>query len=554
MAEPLGERGHRRISVRERDVRPGSRLASAAIGCSERRVVDAWSVHAVGPCSPWSGRSSSPDRLLERRIGRAVVARSTHRHRPRPCRHRDDRPAAPDTCPGSGARPPRSVSTGTAARPSCSSKRSAGARGCLDVVTFTFRTRGDGTPPGYTVGYRDDDAAAVRRRRPAHRDRRAGERDLLGHRSRPRRSTDPTRRGTARSTYAGQPVRLALRRAPPPPDRAEAARRRRRRAETVNWVIGLDSVRPFRVDRAKFREPGVSGRHRADRVTRTQVRSSTMLPNTRVGREQVVGGGRRRRAAKVRAIDRATTSPLASSGTTSRTNACGGGRLLLGRTGRATRCRATCSRLNMSAPRSSWRASAGEHADEHDAAAWRRRPRGRSPRSRHRPGRWTTSTGPAAAVMSAASAVGIEVARRDHGVVEPESARPVRASRGCARCRRRCSPVALASCSAAVPTPEPDRVHEHHLAGLHRGLVTSASWAVTNTSGTPPAVDEIERVGDRRALRRGNRERARPVRRHRRSRTLVRRSRARSTPAPWSTTSPANSSPGMSAGEPGGAA
>ena len=46
---------------------------------------------------------------------------------------------------------------------------------------------------------------------------------------------------------------------------------------------------------------------------------------------------------------------------------------------------------------------------------------------------------------------------------------------------------------------------------------------------------------------------ARPARHHRRCRTRARRARARSTPSPCATTSPANSSPGMSAGEPGGA-
>ena len=46
-------------------------------------------------------------------------------------------------------------------------------------------------------------------------------------------------------------------------------------ADTVVWVIGLDSVRPFRVDRAE--DPGTCDR--ADRLT-GQVRSSTRSPNT----------------------------------------------------------------------------------------------------------------------------------------------------------------------------------------------------------------------------------------------------------------------------------
>ena len=35
---------------------------------------------------------------------------------------------------------------------------SAEVVGCLDRVTFTFQSLGDGTPPGYSVAYRDIDA------------------------------------------------------------------------------------------------------------------------------------------------------------------------------------------------------------------------------------------------------------------------------------------------------------------------------------------------------------------------------------------------------------
>ena len=97
-----------------------------------------------------------------------------------------------------------------------------------------------------------------------------------------------------------------------------------------------------------------------------------------------------------------------------------------------------------------------------------------------------------------------------------------------------------------------DRVHEHPLAGLRRArVVTSASCAVTNASGTPPIVDEIEAVGHRRALRR----RARATYSACAPPPAMPNTRAPTatpvTSAPNASTTPANSSPGMSAGDPG---
>ena len=126
----------------------------------------------------------------------------------------------------------------------------AGAQGCLDVVTFTFQTRGDGTPPGYTVGYQDAEAKHPfhGRRRPPRSTCRAPRTSLVT--IAPAASTDPTVPDSPQPTYTGnlsldygdhhhlQIVREL-------PDGKDADGQ-----DTVNWVIGLDSSRPFRVDRA----------------------------------------------------------------------------------------------------------------------------------------------------------------------------------------------------------------------------------------------------------------------------------------------------------------
>jgi hypothetical protein len=122
----------------------------------------------------------------------------------------------------------------------------AGEKGCLDVVTLTFQTRGDGTAPGYTVGYHDagkepfkDGDTEIDVPGGAH---------LLVTVA-PAASTDASVEGNP-STYAGNLSleygdhhHLVIVRELP--DGKDAAGQ-----ETVNWVIGLDSVRPFRVDRA----------------------------------------------------------------------------------------------------------------------------------------------------------------------------------------------------------------------------------------------------------------------------------------------------------------
>jgi hypothetical protein len=166
----------------------------------------------------------------------------------------------------------------------------AGARGCLDVVTLTFQTRGDGTAPGYVVGYRDlakdplreapapvvtdttnqSDGAAQTEgttegdgkkecETPADTETPPetdpppvidvpGEAHLVVTVA-PAASTDASTEGNP-STYPGNLSleygdhhHLVIVRELP--DAKDAVGQ-----ETVNWVIGLDSVRPFRVDRA----------------------------------------------------------------------------------------------------------------------------------------------------------------------------------------------------------------------------------------------------------------------------------------------------------------
>jgi hypothetical protein len=64
-------------------------------------------------------------------------------------------PGGSDQCPGFRGSTTSLTSTGPTA-PAFLIDATAGAQGCLDVVTLTFRSAGDGTPPGYTVRYRDE--------------------------------------------------------------------------------------------------------------------------------------------------------------------------------------------------------------------------------------------------------------------------------------------------------------------------------------------------------------------------------------------------------------
>jgi hypothetical protein len=166
----------------------------------------------------------------------------------------------------------------------------AGARGCLDVVTLTFRTRGDGTAPGYSVAYRD--LAKDPLTEPASE----GDQSTQGDQSNGDQSTsdqsnsDQSTDGDPSTTTAPPTTRpptvidvpgaahIVVSVAPAASTDAsvtdgdpstypgnlsleygdhhhlvivrELPDTNAFGLETVNWVIGLDSVRPFRVDRA----------------------------------------------------------------------------------------------------------------------------------------------------------------------------------------------------------------------------------------------------------------------------------------------------------------
>jgi hypothetical protein len=120
----------------------------------------------------------------------------------------------------------------------------AGAQGCLDVVTFVFRTRGNGPPPGYTVGYRNVDKEPFTRGDPPQAITVPGEAHLAVS-IKPALSTDPSAPNNP-STYPGN---LSLRYGAH--NHLQVVQKLDDGPDTVNWVIGLDSVRPFRVDRSQ---------------------------------------------------------------------------------------------------------------------------------------------------------------------------------------------------------------------------------------------------------------------------------------------------------------
>ena len=120
----------------------------------------------------------------------------------------------------------------------------AGVRGCLDVVTLTFRSLGDGTPPRYTVGYEDPAQSPFLDGDPPTVISLPGAAFLV-IRAQPASSSDPFAPDAA-PTYTGN---LSL-------DygdhhHLQIVRKLPDAKGSVVWVIGLDGVRPFRVDRAE---------------------------------------------------------------------------------------------------------------------------------------------------------------------------------------------------------------------------------------------------------------------------------------------------------------
>jgi hypothetical protein len=118
------------------------------------------------------------------------------------------------------------------------------------VVTFIFQTRGDGTPPGYTVGYRDATKQPFLDGNPPAPVDVPGVAHLavsVAPASSAQPGTNgnpptPTYTGNLSLDYGDHHHLVIVRELP---DGKDAAGQ-----DTVNWVIGLDSVRPFRVDRA----------------------------------------------------------------------------------------------------------------------------------------------------------------------------------------------------------------------------------------------------------------------------------------------------------------
>ncbi len=121
---------------------------------------------------------------------------------------------------------------------------SAGEVGCLDTVTFSLRSIGDGTPPGYDVRYVDpakdpfldgDPPVAVSLPGAA----------FLRVTIRPAHSVDlskpdhpHTYLGDLSLRYGDHHHLQIVRELPDGPD-------------SIVWVIGLDGTRPFVVDRAE---------------------------------------------------------------------------------------------------------------------------------------------------------------------------------------------------------------------------------------------------------------------------------------------------------------
>jgi hypothetical protein len=158
-------------------------------------------------------------------------------------------PGSSDTCPTFHGATTSLTSSGPTA-PAFLVDAVAGVQGCLDAVTFTFQTRGDGTPPGYTVRYRDQTKEPFQDGDPPSDIQIDGAATLFVSMA-PATSVDTTVPDNPQQTYTGN-LSLSygdhhhlviVRELPDAKDPAGQ--------DTVNWVIGLDSARPFRVDRAE---------------------------------------------------------------------------------------------------------------------------------------------------------------------------------------------------------------------------------------------------------------------------------------------------------------
>jgi hypothetical protein len=148
--------------------------------------------------------------------------------------------APPNGCPGFTGSTTMLASTGPTA-PAQLNGAVAGANGCLDQVTLTFN--GDGVPPGYVVGYRDPEQEPFLDGDPPEPIEVPGNAFLVVKVT-PALSYDPLSEDKTR-TYTGN---LSLEYGDH--HHLQIVRELPDTADSVMWVIGLDSVRPFRVDRA----------------------------------------------------------------------------------------------------------------------------------------------------------------------------------------------------------------------------------------------------------------------------------------------------------------
>ena len=119
----------------------------------------------------------------------------------------------------------------------------AGAAGCLDEVTFTFQPLGDGTPPGYEVKYQDPDKEPFKDGDTAIS--LPGDAFLVVKIT-PALSDNPFVEDRPQ-TYLGNLTLLYGEH-----HHLQIVRKLADGENTVNWIIGLDGVRPFIVDAAEY--------------------------------------------------------------------------------------------------------------------------------------------------------------------------------------------------------------------------------------------------------------------------------------------------------------
>ena len=315
--------------------------------------------------------------------------------------------------------------------------------------------------------------------RPATRSRTARRRSRRTRRA--RRSRSPAPRSSSCGFEPGVRLRLRNRRSRRTPARSASpatganARDRGRRDRRLRGGADVGHRPRPRSGRSRVagdrRRPQRAARRSTVRLTRRSAAVEDDLAERRVGREEVVGVVAPGRAGAIASTTGATV-PAASSGTTSRANAAVARPSPACRAAAAS-CPSIVSRFAMTASIGSVAARARDRADEHDAALQRGRVDvGLDVVAADEIERHVDAARPVASTMRPRQRVGVERCRRSIAAGRCPTSRPSTRQRssfvgGARGARRRCAPSALASCSAAVPTPRADRVDEHPLAGAH---------------------------------------------------------------------------------------